>query len=332
MEWVALILVIVLAVGFDYTNGFHDAANAIASAVSTKALSLRSALALAATMNLIGALAGTGVAVTVAKGIIDTPHSSHGMAVVGAALIGAIVWNVTTWYFGLPSSSSHALIGGMVGAALASSTAVHWSGVLVKVVIPMIVSPLVGLTLGYLVMIGLMWLFRRANPHRANRLLRRAQIVSASSLALGHGLQDAQKSMGIIVLALVVTGHQDDYHVPLWVILLCATALAAGTWSGGLRIMRTLGRRIFHLTPAHGFAAEISAASVLYTTAFVFAAPVSTTHVMTSAVMGVGATTRRKAVRWSVAGDIATGWVLTFPGSAAIAAVAYFALNLVFVD
>jgi PiT family inorganic phosphate transporter len=328
VDWVALIAVIVLAVGFDYTNGFHDAANAVASAVSTRALSLRGALTLAAGMNLLGALAGTGVAVTVAKGIIDTPHSEHGMAVVGAALVGAIVWNLTTWYFGLPSSSSHALIGGMVGAALASATTVHWLGVLEKVVIPMVLSPLVGLTLGYLVMIGLMWLFHHSNPHRVNRALRRAQLVSASSLALGHGLQDAQTSMGIIVLALVVTGHQEDYHVPLWVILLCATALAAGTWSGGLRIMRTLGRRIFHLTPAHGFAAEISASSVLYLTAFVFAAPVSTTHVVTSAIMGVGATQRRKAVRWSVAGDIAIGWVLTFPGSASVAALAYTVLNL----
>jgi PiT family inorganic phosphate transporter len=328
VDWVALVLVIVLALGFDYTNGFHDAANAIASAVSTKALSLRGALALAATMNLIGALAGTGVAVTVAKGIIDTPHSEHGLTVVGAALVGAILWNLTTWYFGLPSSSSHALIGGMVGAALTSATTVHWAGVLEKVVIPMIVSPLVGLSLGFLVMIALMWMFQRANPHRATRYFRRAQIVSAASLALGHGLQDAQKSMGIIVLALVVTGHQSGYHVPLWVILLCATALAAGTWSGGLRIMRTLGRRIFHLTPPHGFAAEVSASSVLYLTAFVFAAPVSTTHVVTSAIMGVGATQRRKAVRWSVAGEIATGWVLTFPGGASVAAVAYLVLNL----
>lgn len=323
MDHAALVIVVVLVTAFDFTNGFHDAANAVASAVSTKALSLRSALGLAAVMNLIGALAGTGVAVTVAKGVIATPTGDEGLTVVGAALVGAIVWNVTTWYFGLPSSSSHALIGGLVGAALASATQVHWGGVLTKVVIPMIVSPMVGLGLGYLVMIGMLWLFRRANPHKAGRAIRRAQIVSASSLALGHGLQDAQKSMGVIVLALVVTGHQQDYTVPFWVILLCATALAAGTWSGGLRIMRTLGRRIFHLTPAHGFAAEVSAASVLYMTAFVFAAPVSTTHVVTSAVMGVGATGRRSAVRWAIAGDIAIGWVLTFPGAASIAALAY---------
>jgi PiT family inorganic phosphate transporter len=329
VELLALVLIVVLAVVFDFTNGFHDAANAVASAVSTGALSLRGALGLAAIMNLIGALAGTGVAVTVAKGVIATPHSTGGLDVVGAALIGAILWNITTWYFGLPSSSSHALIGGLVGAALASATSVQWTGVLTKVAIPMVVSPLVGLTLGYLVMVGLMWLFRRANAHRVGWIMRRAQLVSASSLAFGHGLQDAQKSMGVIVLALVVTGHQDDYTVPFWVILLCAAALAAGTWSGGLRIMRTMGRRIFNLTPAHGFAAELSATSVLYTTAFVFAAPVSTTHVMTSAVMGVGATRRRSAVRWSVAGDIAIGWVLTAPMAASIAALTYFVIGLV---
>jgi len=328
VELFGLVLIVLLVTTFDFTNGFHDAANAVASAVSTGALSLRGALGLAAVMNLIGALAGTGVAVTVAKGVIATPHSTGGLVVVGAALIGAILWNITTWYFGLPSSSSHALIGGLVGAALASATSVQWTGVITKVAIPMVVSPLVGLTLGYLVMVGLMWMFRRANAHRASRILRRAQLVSASSLALGHGLQDAQKSMGVIVLALVVTGHQSDYSVPFWVILLCATALAAGTWSGGLRIMRTLGRRIFNLTPAHGFAAELSASSVLYLTAFVFAAPVSTTHVVTSAIMGVGATRRRSAVRWSVAGDIAIGWVLTAPAAATIAAAAYFVISL----
>ena len=328
MELLALVLIVLLATGFDFTNGFHDAANAVASAVSTGALSLRGALGLAAVMNLLGALAGTGVAVTIAKGVIATPHTTGGLEVVGAALVGAILWNITTWYFGLPSSSSHALIGGLVGAALASSTEVQWMGVVDKVAIPMVLSPIVGLSLGYLVMVLLMWVFRRANAHRAGRMFRRAQLVSASSLAFGHGLQDAQKSMGVIVLALVVTGYQDDYTVPFWVILLCASALAAGTWSGGLRIMRTLGRRIFNLTPPHGFAAELSAASVLYTTAFVFAAPVSTTHVVTSAIMGVGATTRRSAVRWSVAGDIAIGWVLTAPGAATIAATTYGVLSL----
>ena len=318
-----LVLVVVLALAFDFTNGFHDAANAIASAVSTRALTLRAALALAAVMNMIGALLGTGVAITIASGIIDTPVGGDALHVVTAALVGAIVWNLLTWYFGLPSSSSHALVGGLVGAALASATTVHWSGVLKKVIIPMVVSPVVGLLLGYVVMTAIMWAFRNANAHRTGRLMRRAQVFSAASLALGHGLQDAQKSMGVIVLALVVSGYQDTYSVPLWVIVACALALAAGTYSGGLRIMRTLGRRIFHLTPPHGFAAELSASSVLYLTAFVFHAPISTTHVITSAVMGVGATTRRSAVRWSVAADIAKGWVLTLPASAAVAAAAY---------
>jgi PiT family inorganic phosphate transporter len=324
-----LVLVVVLALAFDFTNGFHDAANAIASAVSTRALSLRAALALAAVMNLLGALLGTGVAVTIASGIIDTPVGDDALHVVTAALAGAIVWNLLTWYFGLPSSSSHALVGGLVGAALASATTVHWAGVLEKVVIPMVVSPVVGLLLGYLVMTAVMWAFRNANAHRAGRLMRRAQVFSAASLALGHGLQDAQKSMGVIVLALVVSGYQDSYSVPLWVIGACALSLAAGTYSGGLRIMRTLGRRIFHLTPPHGFAAEVSASSVLYLTAFVFHAPISTTHVITSAVMGVGATTRRSAVRWSVAADIAKGWVLTLPASGLVSAAAYGVVALV---
>ncbi|WHT23574.1 inorganic phosphate transporter [Crossiella sp. CA-258035] len=325
---ITLVVVIVLALGFDFTNGFHDAANAIASAVSTRALTLRAALAMAAVMNLIGALLGTAVAVTVASGVIDTPDGDHGLHVVLAALVGAIVWNLITWYFGLPSSSSHALIGGLVGAALASATTVHWSGVLMKVVVPMIISPTVGLLLGYGVMTAIMWIFRNGNMHRVGRGMRKAQIISSASLALGHGLQDAQKSMGVIVLALVIGHQQTGYHVPFWVVLVCALALGAGTYAGGLRIMRTMGRRIFHLTPAHGFAAEVSASSVLYLTAFAFGAPISTTHVITSAVMGVGATTRRSAVRWSVAADIAKGWVLTLPASAAVAAGTYGLISL----
>ena len=318
-----LIVLVVLSLAFDFTNGFHDAANAIASAVSTKALSLRGALLLAGVMNLFGALAGTGVAVTVAKGVISVPTGGHGLTVIISAVVGAIVWNLITWYFGLPSSSSHALIGGLVGAALASATTVQWSGVIDKVLIPMVISPAVGLLLGYLVMTGMLWLFRSANAHRVSRGMRRAQIFSAASLAFGHGLQDAQKSMGVIVLGLVITGQQADFSVPFWVILLCALALAGGTYAGGLRIMRTLGRRIFPLTPPYGFAAEISAASVLYLTAFVFAAPISTTHVITSAIMGVGATRRRSAVRWAVAGNIVTAWVLTLPAAGIVAALVY---------
>ncbi|WP_431876063.1 inorganic phosphate transporter [Amycolatopsis sacchari] len=324
-----LVLVILLTVFFDYTNGFHDASNAIASAVSTKALSLRGALVLAGVMNLLGALLSTGIAVTVAKGLIDPPQGSAALSVVFAALVGAVAWNLITWYFGLPSSSSHALVGGLVGAALASAGTVHWGGVLEKVLIPMVLSPLVGLVFGYLGMVAVLWLLRRRNPHKVGHVFRRLQILSAASLALGHGLQDAQKGMGIIVLALVASGQQSLYTVPLWVTLLCAVSLGLGTYSGGLRIMRTLGRRVFPLDPPHGFVAEAVGSSVLYLTAFAFHAPVSTTHVITSAVMGVGATRRLSAVRWGVARDIVLGWVLTFPAAAAVAALAYGVTRLV---
>jgi len=320
----ALITIILLALLFDYTNGFHDAANAIASAISTRALTPRTALVIAGVANLGGALLSTGVAVTVAKSIIDPPSGPQGMAVILAALVGAIAWNIITWYFGLPSSSSQALIGGLVGAGLASSSTIHWTtGVVGKVVIPMILSPIVGLVGGYLLMVIALWVLRKANPHRVDRGFRIAQIFSSTSLALGHGLQDAQKSMGIIVLALVTAGYQQDYVVPLWVVLLCALALAAGTYSGGWRIMRTLGRRIFPLRPLHGFVAEATASSVLYLTAFVIAAPVSTTQVMTASVMGVGATRRLSAVRWGVAREIGMAWILTLPAAATIAALAY---------
>jgi inorganic phosphate transporter, PiT family len=315
---------VLLAVGFDYTNGFHDAANAIASAISTRALSPRAALLLAAAANLGGALLSTGVAVTVARDIIDPPSGSAGLSVLIAALVGAIGWNLTTWYFGLPSSSSQALIGGLVGAGLASGSNVHWvSGVVGKVVIPMVVSPLIGLVLGYALMVAVLWLFRRANPHRAERGFRLAQIFSAASLAVGHGVQDAQKSMGIIVLALVTTGQLREFAVPFWVVLLCAGAIAAGTYSGGWRIMRTLGRRIFPLRPQHGFVAEATASLVLYLTAFVVHAPISTTHVITASVMGVGSTRRLSAVRWGVAREIVLAWVLTLPAAALVAALAF---------
>jgi inorganic phosphate transporter, PiT family len=220
------------------------------------------------------------------------------------------------------------LIGGLVGATMASVVGtVKWAGIIDKVVIPMIVSPLVGFTLAFLLMTAIMWIFRRAHPGRMNRGFRIAQTFSAAAMALGHGLQDAQKTMGVMTLALVVGGYQDDFEVQWWVIVLAATALALGTYAGGWRIMRTLGRRIVHLDPPRGFAAETTASSVLYTTAFVFAAPISTTQTITSAVMGVGATRRFSAVRWGVAGDIATAWVLTIPMAALVAAVCYWVLH-----
>jgi PiT family inorganic phosphate transporter len=328
LELLALLGVIAVAFAFNYTNGFHDAANAIATSVSTRALTPRAALAMASVMNLLGSLLGTGVATTIADIV---PHVSglRGLGVAFAALIGAITWNLITWYYGLPSSSSHALIGGLVGAGIAAATTVAWSKLLDKVVIPMVLSPLVGLALGYLMMVAIMWIFRRANPGRVGRRFRIAQSLSAAGMALGHGLQDAQKTMGIIVVALVATGHQDNTsHVPIWVIFSSAAVLSLGTYAGGWRIMRTLGRRVIELDPPKGFAAESTASIILYTTAFMWHAPISTTHTITSAIMGVGATKRLSAVRWGVAGNIAIAWVLTIPAAACAAALVFLVMRL----
>ncbi|WP_433546851.1 anion permease [Streptomyces sp. CA-294286] len=331
MDTFALIVTITVALGFTYTNGFHDSANAIATSVSTRALTPRAALAMAAVMNLAGAFLGQGVAKTVSEGLIETPHGQKGMAILFAALVGAVVWNMVTWYYGLPSSSSHALFGGMVGAALAGGTEVIWGGVLSKVIIPMFLSPFVGLIIGYLVMIAIMWMFRKSNPHKAKRGFRIAQTVSAAGMALGHGLQDAQKTMGIVVMALVIADveGQDD-AIPIWVKIACAVTLSLGTYAGGWRIMRTLGRRIIELDPPQGFAAETTAASVMYTASFMFHAPISTTHVITSAIMGVGSTKGSRAVRWGVAKNIVMGWFITMPAAAGVAAVSLWAVQLVF--
>jgi inorganic phosphate transporter, PiT family len=330
LDLAIVIAVVVIALAFDYTNGFHDAANAIATSVSTRALTPRIALLLAAVMNFVGALLGQEVANTV-KDVIGPPDGNHGLLIVMAGLLGAIVWNLITWYFGLPSSSSHALIGGLVGAALAGGATVHWATILDKVIIPMVASPLVGFCGAFIVMLSIMWIFRRRNPHRVHRGFRMMQTVSAAALALGHGLQDAQKTMGVIFLALITAypAHYGGDDLPLWVVLAAACAISAGTYSGGWRIMRTLGRRIIHLDPARGFSAEAVGAGVLYTTAFVFHAPISTTHTITSAVMGAGATKRFSAVRWGVARSILAAWVLTFPMAGLVSAAAYLVLNLV---
>jgi PiT family inorganic phosphate transporter len=326
---VGVVAIVVVALVFDFTNGFHDAANAIATSISTHALTPRVALGLAAAMNMLGALLGTGVAQTVGSGIIETPTGDHGLLIVGGALVGAISWNLLTWRLGLPSSSSHALIGGLVGSALAANSGVQWSGILDKVAIPMVLSPLIGFASAYALMIGIMWRFRRSAPRPVNQGFRLAQTASATAMALGHGLQDAQKTMGVVVLALVTAGYQDDFDVPLWVIVAVAAALSFGTYAGGWRIIRTLGRRIVHLDPPRGFAAETTASSVLYVTAFVYEVPVSTTHTITSAVLGAGATRRLSAVRWGVAGNILAAWVLTIPGAGLVAAVTYHVLHLV---
>ncbi len=248
--------------------------------------------------------------------------------IVLAGLLGAIAWNLVTWYFGLPSSSSHALIGGLVGAALASGTFVNWSTVVDKVLIPLVLSPLFAFTLAFALMIALMWIFRRSQPARINGGFRMAQTVSAAGMALGHGLQDAQKTMGVIFLALATGGYvSTDDDLPLWVIFVSAAAISLGTWSGGWRIMRTLGRRIIALDPARVFAAESVAAVVLYAAA-ILQAPISTTQTITSAVVGVGATKRLSAVRWGVARSILVAWVLTLPMAALAAAAAYWPLQL----
>ncbi|GIG57747.1 inorganic phosphate transporter [Longispora fulva] len=318
---VGTIAVIVLAMGFNYTNGFHDAANAIATSVSTRALTPRIALGVAAVGNLVGSFLGVKVAATVGKGVIA--HAT--LPVVGAGLVGAITWNLVTWYFGIPSSSSQALIGGLVGAALAGGVTVLWAGIWEKIIKPMLVSPLVGFALGFLVMLAVYWIFRRGHPGKLNRGFRIAQTLSAAGMSIGHGMQDAAKTMGIVVLALVAGGYhgEHDKNIPLWVFFLTAAVLAAGTYSGGWRIIKTLGRKVIDLGPAQGFAAETAATTVLFVSAQ-YGLPISTTHTITSAIMGVGATKRLSAVRWGVAGNIIIAWVLTFPAAAAVAALSYF--------
>jgi PiT family inorganic phosphate transporter len=329
-----VIVTVAVALFFDYTNGFHDAANAIATSVSTRALTPRIALMMAAVLNFVGALLGTEVAKTIKdilKGFdsLDNPH--HALTVVLSALLGAITWNLITWYFGIPSSSSHALIGGLIGVGLAAGISIDWHKVWEKVALPMVISPLLGFCGAFLVMLLIMWVFRKANPHAVNRGFRLSQTVSAAALSLGHGLQDAQKTMGVIVLALIASGHHSSLNddIPLWVILSAAGAISLGTMSGGMRIMRTMGRRIIALDPPRGFAAESTAAIVLYVMAIGAKAPVSTTHTMTSAVMGAGATKRFSAVRWGVARGIITAWVLTLPAAAAVGALAYAILHLI---
>ena len=329
MELTLVLLIIIVGLTFDFTNGFHDAANAIATSISTRALTPRGALAMAAVMNFCGAFLGTGVAQTVGSGIIGAPEATSGLLLVLCALLGAIGWNLFTWWRGLPTSSSHALIGGLVGAALAASATVLWAGILDKVILPMLLSPLVGVALGYLLHTGILWVFRRSTPRRVTRRFRLAQTVSAAAMGLGHGLQDAQKTMGVIVLALVTAGWQDDFSVPVWVIAAVALAMAAGTYTGGRRIITTLGRRIVHLDPPRGFAAETAAAAVLYTTAFLVKAPISTTQTITAAILGAGATKRFSAVRWQVARSIGTAWIFTFPGAGIPAAALYLLLHAV---
>lgn len=345
---ILVVLVITIALLFDYTNGFHDAANAIATSVSTRAMKPRTALAMAAVMNLVGALLGTAVAKTIGESIInvnelamsDNEHVQRfGLIIVMSALLGAVVWNYLTWWFGLPSSSSHALIGGLVGAGLASATQVKWLAITNLVIIPMFMSPVIGFVLSYFLMKLVIRSLKDLPYHKTMRRFRHMQRFSSAAIALGHGLQDAQKTMGIIVMALIAGGYGATHNVfdpvtgemtiPLWVKMAAALAIALGTYSGGFRIMKTLGSKMIDVDPAKGFVAESVAASVLYLAAYVVHAPISTTQTMTASVLGVGATRGLGSVRWSVAGHIVVAWVLTLPAAAAVSYGLFFLLNLV---
>jgi PiT family inorganic phosphate transporter len=314
-----LVAVVVLALFFDYTNGFHDSANAIATTVSTRALTPRIAVIMAGLLNFAGAFISIKVATTIGQGIVATHAvTTH---VVLAAIVGAITWNLVTWYWGLPSSSSHALIGGVVGSGIAAGGlgVVQWHGIGEKIIIPSLVSPTLGVLVAGLIVVGLMWALRNRRPHQVNGAFRKLQIVSAALVALTHGTNDAQKTMGVIALALVAAHPEQKFHVPVWVIASAAAAMAAGTYSGGWRIIRTLGRRVTHLEPYQGFAAETATAGLLFATAH-FGFPVSTTHTISGSVLGAGAARKFSAVRWGIVGNILAAWVFTLPAAALVAA------------
>jgi PiT family inorganic phosphate transporter len=316
-----LALVIIVALFFDFTNGFHDTANAIATSVSTRALTPRTAVALASVLNFVGAFASFAVAATIAKGIVNPDAIT--LNVILAGLVGAITWNLMTWFLGLPSSSSHALIGGVMGSAIAASgvDVVNWDGIWEKVVKPGVLSPMVGFAIAFALMVAIVWVVRKRSPARVNRVFRRGQIFSGSFVAFTHGTNDAQKTMGIIALALVVSGHlsEDFSRPPSWVIVASALSMSLGTYAGGWRIIKTMGTRIAKIDPPQGFSAQTACAGILWTTAH-YGFPVSTTQVITGCVMGSGATRGLNAVRWGIAGNIAVAWVLTLPAAGLVGA------------
>lgn len=327
---VMLILVVFLALAFDYINGFHDTANAIATSVSTRAMTPKRAVILAASLNLIGALYSTGVAQTIAKDIVSPKFVTQ--EVVIAALLSATAWNLITWYFGIPSSSSHALIGGMAGAAVAKAgfTVLQWQG-LGKILAALIISPMVGMVLGFIIMKLLAFIFGGFAPSRLNQGFKKMQILSAGLLAFNHGSNDAQKSMGIITMALIAAGlqSQESLDPQLWVKLSCALAMAAGTAAGGWKIIRTMGGKIFKLEPINGFAADLTSSIVIWTATALpgLHLPVSTTHVVSGSIMGVGSAKRVSAVRWGVAQQMLVAWLVTIPSTAAFAGLCYFLLS-----
>jgi PiT family inorganic phosphate transporter len=328
--FLGLVGIFALAAAFDYINGFHDTANAIATSVATRAIKPEYAILLSATANFVGALVfGVAVATTVGSNIVnDNLVLGNGSTVLMAALLGAIAWNLITWRLSIPSSSSHALIGGLIGAAWAAAGtgAVQWDQFAAKILVPLFSSPILGLVIGFGLMVAILNVFVRADPRHMNDRFRKIQILSATYMALAHGSNDAQKTMGIMTLALFSAKAIPDKSVPIPVILMAATAMSLGTAAGGWRIMKTMGQRVVKLDPVHGFAAETTAASIILVASH-FGMPVSTTHVISTAIMGVGTSDNIKAVRWGIARSIVTAWILTIPASAVIAATAYLILH-----
>jgi PiT family inorganic phosphate transporter len=326
---VFMVVVVVVALGFDFTNGFHDTANAVATSISTHALSPRLAVAVASVANLFGAFVTTAVATTVGSGIIESNLVTT--QTVLAALFGAITWNLTTWWLGLPSSSSHALIGGLVGAALAQSGTggVQWHSLVHKVIIPALVAPPLAFAAAFLLLIAIYWIFKRMSSSPANRLFRIGQLFSGTFVAFTHGANDAQKTMGVIALALVSNGTIDHFYIPTWVKISAGLAIAAGTYAGGWRIMRTIGQRLYKMEPPAGFSAQITAGAVI-DVATRLGYPLSTTHVISGGVLGSGSTRRFRAVRWGLAGNIVGAWVLTLPAAALVAAILYWPVQAIF--
>ena len=324
-----LVITVVVALVFDFTNGFHDTANSVATSISTRALSPRLAVLIAAIANLAGAFATTAVAKTVGKGIIDSGLANE--KTVLAAVLGAIVWNLLTWWLGLPSSSSHALIGGLVGAALVQSgeKGVAWHGLAHKVVIPAIWAPTIAFIGAFALLLTIYWVFQRLTPGGANRSFRLGQLVTGTWVGFAHGANDAQKTMGVIALALYAHGDLSHFYIPTWVKLAAGLAIAAGTYSGGWRIIRTLGQRVYQMDPPGGFAAQATAGAVIFASTK-YGYPLSTTHVVSGAVLGAGSTRRLSAVRWGVAGNIVIAWILTIPASAAVAALFYLPVRALF--
>jgi inorganic phosphate transporter, PiT family len=329
LDELLLVVVVVVALGFDFTNGFHDTANAVATSVSTRALSPRLAVLVASVANLAGAFVTTAVAKTVGQDVVDSGLITT--RTVLAALLGAIAWNLLTWWLGLPSSSSHALIGGLVGAALvqSGSNGVLWNGLAHKVVIPALIAPPIAFGAAFLLMVAIYWVFSRITRGAANRGFRHGQLVSGTFMAFTHGANDAQKTMGVIALALFANGSIDDFYIPTWVKIAAGLAIGLGTYIGGWRIMRTLGQRILRIEPESGFASQSAAGATIYLATH-YGYPLSTTHVISGAVIGAGATQRLSAVRWGVAGNIVFAWILTIPAAAVVAAALYWPIQGIF--